>query len=292
MLRRHPQIYMPALKEPQFFAPEMRADPRFARELPSTLEEYLALFAGAAPGQRTGEASPSYLRSPRRRLRSPRSRPGARIIAVLREPAGFLRSLHLQMLQTMIETETDLRRAMALEPERRQGRTPAARRARRGAVHVLRARPLRRAAAPLPRGVPDRAGARADLRRLPRRQRGHARAVQRFLGVDDARPVEALEANPTSAHAVPRLHSGRTLLSIGPGPAARALQDSVKRGDYQLGCAGASCGRAPQLRRRSSSPSRRRPMRSSMRELRERFRARSPALSEYLRPRPRDAVGL
>src|SRR2546430_16495977 len=63
MLRGHPQIFMPELKEPWFFASDMR--PRFqpprAGVLPQTLDEYRELFAAAQPGQRVGEASSSYL---------------------------------------------------------------------------------------------------------------------------------------------------------------------------------------------------------------------------------------
>src|SRR6266487_1139605 len=65
MLRRHPQIYMPELKEPRYFASDLRAqfEPVRTGRLPETLEQYLALFADAREGQLTGEASPSYLRS-------------------------------------------------------------------------------------------------------------------------------------------------------------------------------------------------------------------------------------
>src|SRR5436305_2567239 len=63
MLRGHPEIFMPELKEPWFFATDMR--PRFqpprAGALPQTLEEYRMLFADARAGQRVGEASSSYL---------------------------------------------------------------------------------------------------------------------------------------------------------------------------------------------------------------------------------------
>src|ERR1035438_4009729 len=70
MLRSHPQIFMPDLKEPRFFASDLRAQmqPTAASGtsgfvLPQTWAEYLALFASALPDQRVGEASPSYLRS-------------------------------------------------------------------------------------------------------------------------------------------------------------------------------------------------------------------------------------
>src|ERR1700680_1492993 len=63
MLRRHPQIYMPDLKEPRYFASDLRPalDSPASGRIPRTLEDYLALFAHATVGQRVGEASPSYL---------------------------------------------------------------------------------------------------------------------------------------------------------------------------------------------------------------------------------------
>ena len=124
MLRRHPQIFMPALKEPAFFATDLRS--RFQRKaagpLPVTLAQYLSLFDAAAPEQLVGEASSSYLVSAHAARAIAELQPGARLIAILREPASFLRSLHLQLLQNHIETERSLRRALALEPARRQGR--------------------------------------------------------------------------------------------------------------------------------------------------------------------------
>lgn len=59
MLRSHPQMFMPAQKDSHFFATDRRptaANPRDGR-LPRTMDEYLLLFAGAAPEQRVGEAS-------------------------------------------------------------------------------------------------------------------------------------------------------------------------------------------------------------------------------------------
>src|SRR5689334_21545764 len=93
MLRRHPEIYMPELKEPWFFATDMRPrfHPRRAGVPPQTLEEYMALFAGAGEGQRIGEASSSYLWSRTAAAGIAAVRPEARIIAILREPASFLR---------------------------------------------------------------------------------------------------------------------------------------------------------------------------------------------------------
>jgi hypothetical protein len=125
MLREHPQIYMPEIKEPWFFASDMR--PRFEPDIGGpeveTMAEYLALFAGAGAGQRVGEASSSYLWSRTAAAAIAEAAPQARIIAILREPASFLRSLHLQLLQTHVESEKDFRKAIELEGERRQGRS-------------------------------------------------------------------------------------------------------------------------------------------------------------------------
>ncbi len=124
MLRTHPQIYMPVLKEPWFFASDMRPRfyPRRSGIPPQTLAEYLALFADAEPDQRVGEASSSYLWSRTAAAAIAEVRPDARLIAILREPASFLRSLHLQLLQSHVEVKKDFAEAIALEADRREGR--------------------------------------------------------------------------------------------------------------------------------------------------------------------------
>src|SRR5665213_738712 len=124
MLRGHPQIFMPTLKEPKFFASDLpaRLEPPVAGRLPATLEEYLALFAPAAPEQRAGEASPSYLRSHTAAGLIAELQPDARIIAIFREPASFVRSMHLQLVQSHVESEKDLAKALANEEVVRQGK--------------------------------------------------------------------------------------------------------------------------------------------------------------------------
>jgi hypothetical protein len=123
MLRRHPQVFM-AVKEPRYFAPELRS--RFRRFAPKsgadTLASYMALFARAQPDQLVGEATPSYLRSQAAAGRIAEANPNARIVAIFREPASFLRSFHQQALFNNFENKTDLRTALALEDARRRGR--------------------------------------------------------------------------------------------------------------------------------------------------------------------------
>src|SRR2546429_2480521 len=122
MLKRHPQIFLPTLKEPRFMASDMRSRFRYERERrhPETLEEYLSLFSDARPEQRVGEASATYLWSHTAAERIAELRPDARIIAILREPADFLRSLHLTFLRGHVESQKSLRKALALEEARRE----------------------------------------------------------------------------------------------------------------------------------------------------------------------------
>lgn len=122
MLRSHPDVYMPEFKEPRFFAPEVREHVPRDHQRADTLEGYQALFAAAEPRQLVGEASPQYLRFPATAARIAHLQPDARIIAILREPASFLRSVHLQAVHAGRETQRELRKALALEQFRREGK--------------------------------------------------------------------------------------------------------------------------------------------------------------------------
>ena len=171
MLKGHPQIYTSAVKEPYFLADELRppaATPRSFGWTPATLEEYLSLFAGASPEQRAGEASAPYLWS----------RTAAGRIAEV-QPAGTdhrdpARARELPALPAP-PVRADLHRAREghAQGDRARGRQTRgpmlAEQPLLGSPRhaVLRLRALRRAAAPLPRALPARAGAGADLRRLP-----------------------------------------------------------------------------------------------------------------------------
>ncbi len=218
---------MPSLKEPQFFAGEMRVGAR-PEHLPDTLEDYLALFDGARADQLLGEASPSYLRSHTAAAEIAQVQPQARIIAILREPASLLRSVHLQFVQAMIETESDLRKALALEQDRRRGRNLP----RHGlwpqalmySEHVRYVEQLRRyhaAFSPENVLVVIYDDFRAD-------NEGTVRAVLRFLGVDDTVRVQALEANPTVGVRSQAAHELVNTVTAGQGPISGAVKAAVK----------------------------------------------------------------
>jgi hypothetical protein len=286
MLRRHPQIYMPSGKEPWFMATELhvRTPPR-PGGTPRTLEEYLALFDGARPDQRVGEATALYLWSRTAAGRIADVQPAAKIIAILREPASFLRSLHLQFVQTNVETENDLRKALSLEDARRAGRRVPRHsywpQALLYSDHVRYVEQLRRYHALFP---PEQMHVLIydDFRRD---NKEIVREVLRFLEVDDLSPIEVIEANPTVRARSQRLHHLVNATSVGHGPISRGVKSVVK----------ALTSR--RLRRRALQVAQRRvvfgdpgpPDESLMLELRRRFKPEVVALSEYL---DRDLVTL
>ncbi len=288
MLRTHPQIFMPELKEPWFLASDMAArfQPPRSASPPQSLDEYLALFADALPGQRVGEASSTYLLSHTAAAEIARLRPDARIIAILREPAAFLRSLHLQLLRTHVETKKDFGRAIALEPARRRGRR-VPRRSHRPQLllysdHVRYAEQLRR--------YHDVFGREQVLVLIyddfRRDNEGTVRAVRRFLGVEESVPVDVQEANPT----VKRMRSQQldelvNVISVGRGPVSRAVKATLKA--VTPGELRSAALRTAQRHVVNGRP--RPPDEKLMLELRRRFKDEVVALSEYL---DRDLVAL
>jgi hypothetical protein len=287
MLSAHPRIFMPELKEPLYFATDLRLrfQRRAAGSLPTELEDYLRLFEPAGEGQRVGEASSSYLWSREAARGIAALRPDAKIIAILREPASFLRSLHLQLLQNHIETEKDLRRALELEAERREGRRIPRRSVRPQALlyseRVRYVEQLRR--------YHDVFGAEQVLVLIYDDFRadneGTVRRVLRFLDLDDTVPVGVREANPTVRMRSQRLDDAVHAVSVGAGPISRAVKATVK-----------AIAPAPLRRRALRAAQQRlvvgRPRSEDERltaEMRQRFRGEVVALGEYL---DRDLVGL
>jgi hypothetical protein len=279
MLRRHPQIYMPEGKEPWFFAEELhvRTPPR-PQGTPKTLAEYAAWFDGAAAGQRVGEATALYLWSHTAAGRIAEVLPGSRIIAILREPASFLRSLHLQWVQTYIETESDFAAALALEPSRREGRALSRHtywpQVLLYSEHVRYVEQLRRYHAVFP---PEQVKVliyddfRADNERT-------IREVLRFLEVDESAPIEAVEANPTVRPRSQLLNELVHAVGVGRGPVSRTIKGGIK----------AVTPAAPRraafhaVKRQLVFAGPEAPDEELMRELRARFRGEVEAVSEYL----------
>jgi hypothetical protein len=286
MLRRHPQVFMPELKEPRFLAGDMYFRSADATELPSTMEEYLALFAGAGEEQRVGEASPLYLASAEAATRIAELQPEARIVAVLREPASFLRSLHLQFVQSHIEDKNDLAKAIALEPTRREGKQiPRSSQLRPQVLqysdHVRYVEQLRRYHDVFTPGrvlVLIYDDFRSDNEQTVKK-------VLRFLEIDDASPIEATEANPTVRVRSQKLDRLLRSISKGQSPATRAVKTTVKA--LTPGGLRRQALKATQSRVVYGKPQP--PDEAIVLELRRRFKGEVTALSEYL---DRDLVTL
>jgi Sulfotransferase family len=288
MLKRHPQIYMPEWKEPWFFASDMR--PRFkpphAGVPPQTLEEYMSLFGGARAEQCIGEASSSYLWSHTAARAISEVQPAARIVAILREPASFLRSLHLQLLQSHVESKKRLQTAMSLEAARREGRH-IPRRSHRPQLlqysdHVRYVEQLRRYHDRFP---PEQVLVLIydDFRRD---NQATVRAVLRFLDVDDARPIEVLDVNPTTrSMRSQQLDELVHAVSVGRGPVSLGVKATVKALTPRQLRRDALRVTQRRIVRRKPEP----PDADFMMELRRRFKPEVEALSRYL---DRDLVTL
>jgi hypothetical protein len=284
MLSGHPQIYMPELKEPHFLARDPRHPSRASKPHPRSLAEYLSLFEATASHQRAGEASTTYLRTPAAARRIAELCPDARIIAIFREPASFLYSLHLQLLQSGIEHEPDFATAIDLEPERRQGRhlpaDPFWSLALLYSQQVRYVEQLKRYHELLGR---ERVLALIydDFRRD---NAATMRTVLRFLEVDDSIDITPAEANRSVQLRSRRADQLVGAVTMGRGPVALAakialttvLPERLRRG-------------ALQTVRRANADEPPPPDQRLMAELRRRFKPEVIATSEYLE---RDLVGL
>lgn len=130
-LGAHPDVFMSRVKEPHFFSTDLNRE-RAARHAtawwPFTeLAPYLWLFRGARRQRVVGESSVLYLYSREAAAGIAAFDPGAKIIAMVREPVEFARSVHAMLFYLGEEDCPSLLRAVELEDERRAGRRlPAA----------------------------------------------------------------------------------------------------------------------------------------------------------------------
>ena len=82
-LREHPQVFLPAAKETQFFVRRNFAD---------DLAEYKRFFDASGDADAVGEISPRYFAAPEAPERLKRHLPGAKLIITLRDPVDRLES--------------------------------------------------------------------------------------------------------------------------------------------------------------------------------------------------------
>jgi Sulfotransferase domain len=116
-LRLHPNIFMPKVKEPHFFANDLGEYPQI-----KTLEDYAELFADSTEQHlRVGEASVYYLRSAAAVFNIREFNPDAKLIAMFRNPVDAVYALHSQLLYWSEETVSDFPTAWGLQERRSRG---------------------------------------------------------------------------------------------------------------------------------------------------------------------------
>jgi hypothetical protein len=116
-LRPHPNVFMPKVKEPHFFAKDLGTYPFI-----KTLDAYTALFADSADRHlRVGEASVYYLRSSTAIRNIHEFNPDAKLIAMFRNPVDMVHSFHSQLLYVSQEDVDDFETAWRLQARRTQG---------------------------------------------------------------------------------------------------------------------------------------------------------------------------
>jgi hypothetical protein len=124
-LARHPGLFMSSVKEPKFFLtdgpPPTRGGPGDAQTYQEHVwrrADYEALFADAPSGTLLGESTPFYLHDRDAQVRIRRLVPGARLIAVLRDPVERAHSNWTHLWSAGLEPIGDVVEACAEEPQR------------------------------------------------------------------------------------------------------------------------------------------------------------------------------
>ncbi len=118
-LQQHPGIFLPWIKEPQYFAFDHLRGRAVER-----IDRYDALYTAASENQLRGDASVMYLISARAIPAIVERRPDAKFIVFIRDPAEIFISSHNECLRSLDEDEEDPERAWQLQEERADGWIP------------------------------------------------------------------------------------------------------------------------------------------------------------------------
>lgn len=122
-LRQHPEVFLPTIKEPNFFAVDDNptATPELIARSVVDRERYEALYRDAGSSQRTGDMSPEYLRNRSAPGRIHRSHPDAPLVAILRNPVDRVWSDYLMHRSRGTERCESLAQALTEQDDRRAG---------------------------------------------------------------------------------------------------------------------------------------------------------------------------
>ncbi len=122
----HPELFLPAVKEPKFFLADGRppatggpGDVQTYQEHVWRQRDYEALFDPAPPGTRLGEATPFYLYDLDAHARIKALVPSARLVILLRDPVDRAHSNWTHLWNAGLEPEADFLTACRAEPARK-----------------------------------------------------------------------------------------------------------------------------------------------------------------------------
>ena len=132
----HPHVFMPALKEPQYFCHDFPGLAQVRNQ-----DDYTRLFEVAPAGAVLGEASVWYLYSEVAVPAIRAANPATKLIVILRNPIDAAYSLHTQFLRSLKETEDDFEAAWNLQEPRHHGRGCRATAPSHGACSTVRSAP-------------------------------------------------------------------------------------------------------------------------------------------------------
>lgn len=110
LLKAHPDVYMPELKEPGYFCDDFRKI--------SSFQSYLNLFKTEEAFPIRGEASHSYLTTPSSAGKIHEHYPTAKFILILRNPAERAHSLYWHMRKGRFENIRTFEEALEIENDR------------------------------------------------------------------------------------------------------------------------------------------------------------------------------
>lgn len=125
-LAQHPKLFLSPVKEPKYYmcgdspppAYKGPGDAHSNQEWVWQRARYLSLFEGAPAAALTGESTPFYLYNRDARRRIAVDAPGAKLIAILRDPVDRAYSNWMHLWMDGLEPEADIVEAVRREPRR------------------------------------------------------------------------------------------------------------------------------------------------------------------------------
>jgi hypothetical protein len=250
-LAGHPEIYMSAVKEPNYFAPDLMPPGPHLLKHPDDQAKYLELFAPARDAIRAGEASVRYLYSRVAPSLIARVQPRPYLVVALRNPVEMAFSLYLHWRARGFENLVTFGEAVAAEEDRHAGRRIPAGANPHLATYLDRASYGEQ----LPRWIETFGRERLHVIVFEEMVADPARDFHRlleFLDVDpDYRPTEFRAYNPAHAgrgNRLRRLAAHRVPQTLLWGPLATVI------GDARVRSMTARARRSPAFKRRIERP--------------------------------------